>query len=138
MKKINKLFAVATLLTGLLGGFMGCSNISDVDSSEQTVAYGRVAFNASEELSNIVFKGTKDSKTTTFGSWDTADELKNAEIAIPVGSYTFYLTAEYDGVEISGSTSGEIKENETTALSFTLSAEAVDIPEGDDSETKIV
>ncbi|MBR4322509.1 hypothetical protein [Treponema sp.] len=138
MKKINKLFAVAALLTGLLGGFTGCSDISNNDSVEQTIAYGRVAFTASEELSNIVFKGTKDSKTTTFGSWATADELKNAEIAIPVGSYTFYLTAEYAGVEVSGSTSGEIKENETTALSFTLSAEAVDIPEDNDSETKIV
>ncbi|MBR4599371.1 MAG: hypothetical protein IKO39_04910, partial [Treponema sp.] len=101
---------------------------SATETVSETIAYGRVAFTASDELSNIVFKGTKGSVTSTIGEWETSEKLNSADIKIPVGSYTFYLTAEFEGVSVSGSTSGEIKENETTALSFSLKANGVDAP----------
>lgn len=135
MKKLHTLFA-ALVGAALLGGsLVGCSDITQADSSAvegQTTAYGRVAFTSSavEALSNITFKGTNASgKTTTFFSNKSAEEVSDETVQIPVGSYTFYLSATYDDVEVSGSTTGEIKENETTSLSFTLSAKGVQIPE---------
>ncbi len=129
MKKLNRIFGAFAALALIASGFTSCSDITAAtENISETIAYGRVAFTASDELSNIVFKGTKDSKTSTFGSWETSEKLNSADVKIPVGSYTFYLTAEYNGVTVSGSTSGEIKENETTALSFSLNANGVDAP----------
>lgn len=143
MKKLNKIFAALAGVALAIGSFAGCSDItSATEMTSETIAYGRVAFTASDSLSNIVFKGTKDSKTTPFGTWSSSTDLASSDIKIPVGTYTFYLTAEYEGVTVSGSTTGEIRENETTALSFTLSANPVSIPEDDEEDesasTKIV
>lgn len=122
MKNLLKIVAV----TALLGAFLaGCSDISDNGeqaAQEFPIAVGRVAFSADKTLTNISFKGQKDgdSQKTTFGTWATADELKAATIAVPVGTWTFSLSATYEGDTVSGTTTGEIKENQTTNLKFTL------------------
>lgn len=129
MKKLNRIFGAFAALALMASSLTSCSDItSAAETVSETIAYGRVAFTASDNLSNIVFKGTKGSVTSTIGEWETSEKLNSADIKIPVGSYTFYLTAEFEGVTVSGSTSGEIKENETTALSFSLKANGVDAP----------
>ena len=124
MKKINKFFALAALLTGLLGGFTGCSDISssNVEASEYPIAVGRVAFTCSDDLTNITFKGKKegDSSKTTFGTWETKTELEAATINVPVGNWTFYLSANYGEVGVSGTSTGTIEKDKTTPLSFNL------------------
>lgn len=133
MKKINKLFAVAALLTGLLGGFMGCSNISssNVEDSEYPIAVGRVAFTCSDDLTNITFKGKKEgaSSKSTFGTWATKTELEAATINVPVGNWTFYLSASYGEVGVSGTASGAIEEGKTTSLSFNLALSGYSVSE---------
>ncbi|MBQ6779897.1 MAG: hypothetical protein IJP62_01555 [Treponema sp.] len=146
MKKLRLRFVkILTALASLslfAGALTGCSDLSSGAVEQSVTAYGRVAFSVSDgvTLTNIVFKGTKDSKTTTFGTWADAAAMQAAEVKIPVGTYTFYLTATYEGDTVSGSTTGEIKENETTALSFKLTRTAIKIPEdsGDDDKPETV
>lgn len=136
--KFLKIFTALASLSLLAANFTGCSDISSASSGEVTKAYGRVAFTVPENvtLTEITFKGTDAStnKTSTFGSWDTADDLNSATLKIPVGTYTFYLSAKYGNGTVSGSTEGTITANDTTALSFTLTRSSIQIPEDDDSD----
>ncbi|WP_407426313.1 hypothetical protein [Treponema sp.] len=140
--KLLKIFTALASLSLLAANFTGCSDISSA-ADEVTTAYGRVAFTVPESvtLTDIVFKGTDSStsKTTTFGSWSTASELEAETIAIPVGEYTFYLSATYEGDSISGSTTGTITANSTTALTFELKRNSVTVPDDDEeAETTVV
>ena len=120
--KLNKKIAkkvLALLTAGLLTfSFAGCSNIASDGEAVET-AYGRVAFSVSDnaELTDIVLKyGSKKA-----GSWSTASELKSDTVLIPVGTYTFTLSATYDGSTVKGTCEGTITADSTTALSFNLS-----------------
>ena len=142
MKKLRLRFVkILTALASLslfAGALTGCSDLSSGAVEQSVTAYGRVAFSVSDgvELTDITFKGTNasTSKTTTFGTWETASELNSAEIKIPVGEYTFYLTATYEGDTVSGSTTGTIEADKETPLSFSLTRDTITIPDDDDGE----
>lgn len=122
MKLIKKLFTVLAASALLAGSLMSCSNLSvkeDYDN-EFPIPYGRVAFDCSTELTDIKLKGTKDGNTTTFGEWATVQALKDATINVPVGTWTFKLSATYDGDVFKGTCDGIITSGQTTALTFNL------------------
>ena len=126
MKKLHRFLTAALASFALIAtSFTGCSGIASEANdayAEFPIAVGRVAFTCSETLTNITFKGKAEgtSSKTTFGTWTTADELKAASIAVPVGNWTFYLSATYNGDTVSGKTTGAIEKGKTTSLSFTL------------------
>ncbi|MBQ0051659.1 MAG: Ig-like domain-containing protein [Treponema sp.] len=119
-KKIVTVFAASALL---FGSMISCSNLSDNSESETTqTGYGRVVFTCAKTLSNINFTYAKDenSEFTTLGKWTDAESASRAGVMVPFGSWTFKLSAIYNEKEYAGTTTGEIKEGETTALKFTL------------------
>lgn len=128
MKKINKLFAVAALLTGLLGGFTGCSDISSIEDSSFPVSTGSARLvleesaGASYDITNIVFKGKKEgaSSKTTFGQWTTKASAASETVKIPAGNWKFYLTAEYNGPLTSEPVECAIVAGKTSKLKFHL------------------
>lgn len=128
---IKKIASVA--MTALVAfGAAGCSVIGGDESSGTVVLnFARSAGSGyTYEYSNISLKYKADGGTAkTAGSWSTKDELDNAKISIPVGTYTFTLGATIaisSGDEVvdtdtySGETTGTVSANESTELSFTL------------------
>lgn len=142
MKRISiiKKLAGITAAALIALGAAGCSNL---DASEAGSAVGtgyvRVALNVSPSSDSTVkyalsdislkYKGAGEA-TKTAGTWETQAEFEAASVAIPVGTYTFTLSAtvkttftdaddEYSDT-YSGSAEGTITENGTTELSFTL------------------
>lgn len=147
MKLIKKLFTLLAASALLAGGFTGCSNLQADDSNAAIFAaysqkaYGRVALTLPKdgsgnvvELTNIVLKAG----TEVCGTWATTDEVKDATVKIKVGTYTFTLSATYDGDTFSGSCDGTIEENTTTALSFTLKRQAAGGSGDDEGGSKTV
>lgn len=143
-----KRFSIIKKLAGITAaaliafGAAGCSNL---DSSENDIAllvssqatnYGRVALSLPESTEEKTYTFSKISlkyqaegaAAKSLGSWETSQELEAAEIKVPVGKYTFTLSAvvtiksgeNEDTDSYSGTTEGEVTDGGTTTLEFSL------------------
>lgn len=147
MKRFSIIKKIAGITAAALVAF-GAAGCSNLDASEAGSAggtgYVRAALNLSSSdsavkytLSDISLKyKASGAATKTAGNWKTQSEFEEATVAIPVGTYTFTLSAtvtttftdaegEYSDT-YSGSADGTITEGGTTALSFTLTKGAAD------------
>lgn len=142
---INKIAgAVAVLL--LAFSVAGCSNLSSSESDDaagsEKVGYVRAALPLISEDGitydyseiSLKYKAKTASSSASAGKWGSAEELEKAEIKIPVGTYTFTLSAKitetFNGPSetdtYSGSTEGTVEEGKESELSFTLKSGVLD------------
>lgn len=151
---IIKKIAGISLAALLAFGAAGCSNLdtSETESvAESSGGYGRVALtlpSASESSSyvfsniSLKYKALGASSYTVAGTWNSSAELEAATVSIPVGTYTFALSAtitiDDDTDTYSGTASGTIEADQTTALSFTLKRTSTTTAGDEDDENSTV
>lgn len=146
---IQKLTGVALAALVALGA-AGCSNLDASETGnaqESSGGYGRVALTLPEstetttyEFSNISLKYKASSATsyTSAGTWSSSSELAAATVSLPVGTYTFVLSAtitiDDETDTYSGTASGTVEADKTTALSFTLKRTSAATADDDDEK----
>lgn len=137
---INRIAGITAAALLALGA-AGCSDLagSESGSAGNGAGYVRAALNVSSADSTIKYtlsdislkyKASGSTKTTSAGTWKTQADFEKTTVSIPVGTYTFTLSAtvtttftdaegEYSDT-YSGSTGGTVEDGKTTSLEFKL------------------
>ena len=133
---IKKIASLA--MTALLAfGAAGCSVLGGEETSSSGNGYGSVSISFSHARAvsydsysdiKLFYKASGASGFTKAADWASESEL--SAVSIPVGSYTFKLTAtvamsdseigESESVAMSGEASAAVENGKTTEISFTL------------------
>lgn len=133
---IKKIASLA--MTALVAfGAAGCSVLGGEETSSAGDGYGSVSINFSNARAvsydsysdiKLFYKASGASGFTKAADWANESEL--SAVSIPVGSYTFKLTAtvamsdseigESESVAMSGEASAAVENGKTTEISFTL------------------
>lgn len=131
MKLIKKLFAMLAASALLVSGFAGCSDVSSETSAAQD-GYGTVSIKFNERALAVGYSNIKltyktgTSSSVVAGNWKNASDVKDVEV--PVGSYTFKLSAEVEQTDDENSETftaadeqtATVKNGETTPITFNL------------------
>lgn len=133
MKLIKKLFAMLAASALLVSGFAGCSDVSSETSAAQD-GYGTVSIKFNERALAVGYSNIKltyktgTSSSVVAGNWKNASDVKDVEV--PVGSYTFKLSAEVEQIDAEQGQSetftaadeqtATVKNGETTPITFKL------------------
>lgn len=133
MKLIKKLFAMLAASALLVSGFAGCSDVSSETSAAQD-GYGTVSIKFNERALAVGYSNIKltyktgTSSSVVAGNWKNASDVKDVEV--PVGSYTFKLSAEVEQTDseldlsetftATDEQTATVKNGETTPITFKL------------------
>lgn len=126
MKTLRNLFLTCLVVCTAL--FTACSHTENgMDDNYATISLNvdtaRTVFPTltKANLSQLVLKSTTASDPTPklVDSWNTVTEMEAAKVKIPLGTYTFTLSAKLEGTELEGSCEYEITSSSNN-LTFVL------------------